>query len=312
MKPEASAADRLRGRLLTALAVNRAAKLNFPGVFMRLSGEPRGAHALDLTYDGGEWARNGAGDVQCTVLGVLLDVALGGATRLATGRRHRPATVQLAARFTGEPITGDPVAQARFTGYTRGSAVKHALAEATLTAGGSPVAHASGCFVMLPLPEGETQHMLPWAPVRDVQPLLPRDLHERERTVLRRFDRAQRAADATHPFVEHFWAGVPRARKGGASLAVTVTPHLGNRVGQVHGGLLFGLAAQVAAVAVPRTMRLSNIAAWFLAPGTGPRLHVRSELVHQGRNVAVVRTRITGAGGVRVLEATTQHLRASE
>lgn len=310
MKP-GTAADGLRARLLTALAVNRTARLNFPGMFMRLAGERRGEHGLDLTYDDGAWARNGAGEVPYAVLGVLLDVALGGATRLATGSGHRPATVQLAARFTGEPVAGAPVAHAKFTGYTRDSAVKHALAEATLTAGGAAVAHASGCFVMLPLPDGETQRTLPWVPAFDMQPLQPRDLHEHERAVLRRFDRAQRAADAAHPFVEHFWAGIPRARERGASLAVTVTPHLGNRVGQVHGGLLFGLAAQVAAAAVPGRLRLSNIAAWFLAPGTGPRLHVRSEVVHHGRNVVVVRTRITGAGGARVLEATTQHLRVA-
>jgi acyl-coenzyme A thioesterase PaaI-like protein len=87
-----------------------------------------------------------------------------------------------------------------------------------------------------------------------------------------------------------------------------VTPHLGNRVAHVHGGVLLGAAASVASAAVPARMRLSNISSWFVSPGLPPRLEVRSEVLQHGRNLAVVRTQILGASGKLVLETTSQHI----
>jgi len=310
MKKNTAVPSELRSRVLTALAKNRIAKLNFPGMLMGLAGERRGESSLVLHYDDGAWTRNAAGEVHWPVLGVLLDVALGAVTRLQTGPTHRPATVQLQVAFTGAPIRHSPVAQAHFAADTQRSAVRHALSRATLTSGDAVVAHASASFVMLELQAGAMQQVLPWAAADMVfERLVERDLHEHEQTVLRHFDRAQRAADAEHPFVERFWAGVPQRRERGARLSVPVAPHLGNRIGQVHGGILLGLAAHVASAAAPSGMRLSNVDAWFISPGQGKRLNVRSELLHAGRNLAVVRTQITAPGGVRVLETTSQHLR---
>lgn len=277
---------------------------------MGLAGEQDGESALKLHYDDGAWTRNAAGEVHWPVLGVLLDVALGAVTRLKTGPMHRPATVQLAAAFTGAPIDETPVARAQFCGYSERTAAKHALAAGTVTSGDKVVAHAWGSFVMLELQGGATQHVLPWVPPDfQYEALAASALQHDERAVLRRFDRAWSAASAEHTFVEHFWGGVPVRRDGGARLSVTIAPHLGNRVGQVHGGILFGLAALCACSALPASMRLANLSCWFIAPGQGRRLTVRAEVLQAGRNVAVVRTQIRGEGGVRVLEATSQHVR---
>jgi acyl-coenzyme A thioesterase PaaI-like protein len=303
----------LQTRLLAALARNRVAKLNFPGMLMGLAGEQQGNNRLRLHYDDGAWARNGAGEVHWPVLGVLLDVALGAVTRLRTGPTHRPATVQLEMSFTGAPIREAPAASARFVEYSQRSAVKHAISSAIVTSGGVPVAHASGSFVLIELQADAMQQVLPWvSPELAVDPLTARDLQDHERTVLRRFHRACAVADDEHPFVEHFWGGVPQRRDGRARLPLPIGPHLGNRIGQVHGGILLGLAAHTACAAVPSTMRLSNIAAWFTSPGQGARLTVRSTALHASRNLAVVRTQIAGPGNVRVLEATSQHVRVPD
>ena len=58
---------------------------------------------------------------------------------------------------------------------------------------------------------------------------------------------------------------------------------------------------------MPNHPVLSNLSAWFTAPGRGETLLVKSWPVHSGRNLAVVRTEITGENGVRVLEATSAH-----
>jgi len=309
-KKNSAAPAELRTRLLGALAKNRVAKLNFPGMLMGLAGEQHGDDGLTLRYDDGAWTRNSAGEVHWPVLGVLLDVALGAVTRLKTGATHRPATVQLEVSFTGSPMREPPAASARFVEYTQRSAVKHAIASAVVTSGGVPVAHASGSFVLLELKEDAMQQVLPWVSRElSVDPLATHHMQDHERAVLRRYDRACALATVEHPFIERFWSGVPQRREGTARLSVPVGAHLGNRIGQVHGGILFGLAAHTACAAAPATMRLSNIAAWFTSPGQGTRLTVRSSVLHASRNLAVVRTQITGAGNVRVLEATSQHLR---
>ena len=302
----------LCARVARALALNRKAKLNFPGVFMGLYGRQVGSDAMALEFDDGEWSRDGRGEVNWPALGVLIDVALGSVTRLKSPETTRPATVQLQVQMTGASTRGHLVAHAHYNGRSERTAAKHILTTATVNVGDTVIAHASGAFVMLDLPAGTTQTVMPWVP----EGLANEDdvaveLDDNERAAVRRCREAERAATTEHPFVEHFWCGVPAAGEGKARLVVKVAPHLGNRVAQVHGGMLLGLAAQVAGAALPGTMMLSNLSAWFIKPGEGPRLTVRSKVVQQGRNLAVVRTQITGAEGRLVLEATSQHLAAS-
>jgi acyl-coenzyme A thioesterase PaaI-like protein len=221
----------------------------------------------------------------------------------------RPATVHLIMQMTGAPMREHIVTHAYHTGESSGTALAQAFPRATITSGGKLVGHASGAFVLLPLPAGETQVVLPWVSEGlEVPALAVRDLADDEREILKSSRRAERAATVELPFIEHFWCGIPVAKDGKAQLTATVTPHMGNRVGQVHGGVLLGAAAQVASAAAPRGMRLSNVSAWFVSPGQPPRMKVRSEVLQQSRNFAVVHTRITGAAGRLVLEVTSQHI----
>jgi acyl-coenzyme A thioesterase PaaI-like protein len=91
-------------------------------------------------------------------------------------------------------------------------------------------------------------------------------------------------------------------------MRVALGPHLGNRVGHVQGGISFGMAAACACAAVPSTMMLSNVSAWYISPGHGKALTVRSRVVHAGRSLAVVRTELKTTGGDKVLEVVTQHI----
>ncbi|MCX5820936.1 MAG: PaaI family thioesterase [Deltaproteobacteria bacterium] len=85
-------------------------------------------------------------------------------------------------------------------------------------------------------------------------------------------------------------------------------PHIGNRVGHVQGGILLGLAATTACAAAPAAMMLSNVSAWYISPGRGDKLRIRSRILHTGRTTVVVRTEIKAAGGERVLEAVSHHV----
>lgn len=313
MKTKIARTDALRERLLSALAANRTARLNFPGVFMGLTGQRQGRDVLDMQCGHHDWLSDRRGDVHLPVVGVIADIALGAVTRLLRGAAYRPATVQLGLQFTGAPVRGEIHARSHCAGLCDNASVHQALSSGVITAGGRTVAHATGAFVLLQLPNGTTQHTDPWleSDAGNHEPLREADLRDDERAVLRAYARSQRAATRDGTFAEHFWCGVPRRSEGRASLSVAVAPHMGNRVGQVHGGILLGLAADVACAGAPAGMRLSNLSAWYISPGQGPRLRVRSDIIQRSRNLAVVRTQILGTGGVRVLETTSQHVRVA-
>jgi len=303
--------DALRERLLSALSANRAARLNFPGVFMNLTGGRESPDTLDLRCEELDFLYTRRGEWHLPVIGVIADIALGGVTRLLFGHTHRPATVQLDLAFTGKPLRGLLTARSHCHGLSSDTALHHAIATGVVKAGDEVVAHASGGFVLLALPPGSTQNTDPWlqGSIFDAPALDAAALSEDEQAVLARYLKAQARGRRTASFVEQFWCGLPRRREGRASLTVDVGPHLGNRVGQVHGGILLGLAADVANAAVPDELRLAKLSSCYLSPGQGPRLKVRAGVVQRSRNLAVVRTEIFNADGTRVLETTSQHLR---
>jgi acyl-coenzyme A thioesterase PaaI-like protein len=213
-------------------------------------------------------------------------------------------------QFTGAPATGDVSAEAQLLGFGAGAALHQSLTSATLSANGKPVCYASGEFVLLDPPPGVTLAPLPWQQqqAQPGAPLDPRTLDARERSILKACDAALAKSSAHASFIQHFWGGMPKRVAHGTSMRVPLGPHLGNRVGHVQGGISFGMAAACACAAVPSTMMLSNVSAWYISPGHGKSLTVRSRVVHAGRSIAVVRTEIKTATGERVLETVTHHI----
>ena len=313
MKKTSGASSALCTRVARALALNRKAQLNFPGIFMNLTGRQLGDDGVTLEFADDPVLRSANDELSFTAVSVLVDIALGAVTRIKSGQTMRPATVRLDMQMTGAPIVGGVATDVRFVAFSERTRVKHAASSATIHAGGKLIGNASGAFVMLDLPEGRTQKVLPWLPESlSSEPLDTAALDPHERDAVKACRRAEAAATAAQPFIDHFWCGIPKSSEGKARLSVPVTAHLGNRVGQVHGGVLVGMAASVANAAAPATSRLSNISAWFISPGQGPRLQVRSSTVYGGRNLTVVRTQIFSAARKLVLDVTSQHVARAE
>jgi acyl-coenzyme A thioesterase PaaI-like protein len=299
----------LHARVQRTLVINRKARLTFPFVFMGLTGRRIGDDDLTLQFEDDRTFRDGKGELSWAVLGMLADGAIGAVARMKAGPRVRPATVHLEMQMTGASTQAPVVAQGHFVTFSEGDRVRQALATATLKSGATLIGHASAAFMLLDLPEGETQPPQAWLPEGfEPEPLDGIVFDANEREALESCARAEAAATEAFPFIEHFWCGIPESAEGKAHLNVQVTPHLGNRAGHAHGGLLLGTAARVANAALPADMRLSNISAWFVSPGLGPRLDVQSSVLQQGRNLSLVRTRILGATGKLVLETMSQHV----
>ena len=309
MKKVAPSAAGVRRRVIAALSANRLPGFHFPGYFLGVEWPRVGTDTLEEAMPDGPHCRTADGTIALTAFCVLLDTALATAPRLRIRRGVRQATVHLHAQFTGRPLRGRLRAKARLEGFSAGGATREALSSATIQAGGKPVCHAVGSFIVLPPPAGVTLAPLPWQHKGSAwqRPLAEPDLNARETAVLAACDAALQRMDRRASFIEHFWDTLPHATADGAHCLVRVGPQHGNRVGHLQGGLLLGLAAVTAHAAAPRHPRLSAISAWYISPGQGPALTVRSRRFHEGRSFAGVRTEVRNSDGARVLEVVSHH-----
>ncbi len=301
--------DGILRQTLLGLAANRTPGFHFPGHFLQIKWPQIGADVIVETMRAGVHCRNADGDINLAVLGMMLDTALATAPRLKIKAGARQATVQLSAQFTGHPVRDDLSMEAKLEGFSADRTVRQALTRGVLRSAGRPVCYASATFVVLPPPAGVALAPLPWqrAEGPPVEPLTEAQLDAGERAIVRACTAALARADATRSFIEHFWSVLPEPTGYGARCRVKNGPHLDNRVGHVQGGILLGLAAATAKTAVPRHPMLAGISAWFISPGKGKTLRVRSTVLHAGRSFAVVRSEIRTVEGALVLETVSNH-----
>lgn len=305
----------IRARVLLAIARNRVPGLHFAGHFLGIHCQELTGETARFAIPDGPHCRDANGTVNVGVLGILADNALAAPTRRGELPGARLGTVHLQLQFTGAPIMGDLGAVSRMLGRSEGSVLQKSFSSATFYANGNAIAHGSGEFVVLDAPPGATLAPRPWerelaAPQQTI-PAAIDTLERHELAILKACDAALAKASPQAAFIQHFWGGVPRRNRLGASNRAKIGPHVGNRIGHVQGGILFGFAATNACAAAPPTMMLSNLSAWYISPGRGDALVVRSRVLHTGRATAVVRTELKTTAGERVLEAVTQHSRSA-
>lgn len=300
----------IRERVLAGIAGNRIPGLHFPGYFLDMALPRFDGEGVEMAAHHGPHTCGSSGALDLAVLCFLADTALATATRNHVPPGARLATLHLQIQFTGLAADGEVRARAHALGRHAGTAVRQLLSTATLTTAAGVLARASGEFAALDPPPGVALAPLPWQLDRlpEVARLAPRDLDAHERPILRACTAALAKTARGGAFVEHFWGGVPLRSAHGARTRCAIGPHLTNRVGHVQGGISVGMAARAACAAVSPHMQLSNVAAWYISPGRGKALAVRSRIVHAGRTIAVVRTEVKTDSGARVLEVVTHHV----
>jgi acyl-coenzyme A thioesterase PaaI-like protein len=238
---------------------------------------------------------------------VLADFALGTAIRADLDPATRLATVSMTLELAAAPRAGIVKAAARCHGFMGEGEGGIGRARVSIEDGGGEIGYGSGAFMVLKPPPGVELHPVPHRKRGDPEPpvLEASDLEPDELLILRRAEEV--LEQDKKPFLRHFWGFVPETVPGGATCVMPNGPHVGNRVGFVQGGILFGLAAATATAALPESWRLSLVAAAFISPGDGPALRAQATIVHQGKRSAVVRTELTRSDGRRVLDVMSTH-----
>jgi len=306
MSPE----DRIRRRVLRAIALNRTPGLHFPGNFIELSFDRVASGDTRVSYETGPHCLDAHGTTDIGSLAVLADFALGTAVRADLDPATRLATVSMTLELGAAPRAGIVRAASRCHGFVGEGEGRTGRGRVVIEDAGGEVGYGSGAFMVLKPPPQRTLHPVPLRKRGDAEPtpLAERDLAPDELRILRHADEAlEHAAKSGQPFIRHFWGFLPQAARGAASCVMPVGPHVGNRVGFVQGGVLLGLAAATAAAALPERWMLSAIAAAFVSPGEGAALKAQANVVHHGRRVSVIRTEITRSDGRRVLEVMSTH-----
>jgi acyl-coenzyme A thioesterase PaaI-like protein len=293
-----SGEERIRRRVLRAIALNRTPGYHFPGNFIDLSFDRVSSADTRLSYENDAHADMGS-------LAVLADFALGTSIRAELDPATRLATVSMTLELAALPRAGTVGAASRCHGFAGEGEGRVGRSRLVLEDAGGEFGFGSGAFMVLPPPPGVTLHPVPHRRRGDAEPppLAERDLAPDELAILRHADQVLRR----QPFMRHFWGFLPQATQGGASCVMPNGPHVGNRVGYVQGGILLGLAVATASAALPETWMPSAVAAAFISPGQGPAIQARSSIVHHGQRSAVIRTELTRSDGRRVLEALSTH-----
>lgn len=300
----------IRDQVLCGITLNRVPGYHFVGNFLDVSFDHISVEDARLSMDTGPHCADADGQMNLGAFAVLADLALAATVRARADPAARLATVHMNLNFTGVPLTGRLEAAGAFQGFVRDSAGHQGLSQVIVASGGERVCFGSGAFMILKPPKGVELYRMPHRRRGEasITPLEDHELKRDELKVLHHAD-ATLAMVAAHggSFIRRFWGYEPHHIEGGASCAVKTGPHIGNRVGHVQGGVLFGLAAATACAALPPNWMMTGVSAWYISPGEGRTLKARSKILHHGRLTSVVRTQITGKHNRRVLEVVTTH-----
>ena len=291
-----------------AIAANRRPGLHYPGFHLELE-------AIDVSQEGSHFAMaNGPhcadadGGMNICAIALLADMGMGAAMRVHLPEVSRMATATMQLHFTGLRAKTDLQCRGQFDGFFQGAQATQGRVSGKITAGEDIICHGSATFATPPAPPGVVVRPVPWdsmGPRHTPPPLPVAEMDEDEKRILKAAKSALKKATPEHSFIEYFWAQLAKHKEGGATNSLKFGPHVGNRVGHMQGGVIFGVAAATAAAAVPGSL-MTSASAWYISPGTGDKLSVKSTVLQSGRTIAVVRTEVL-SGKRLVLAMMTSH-----
>lgn len=309
----------IRAQVMRGIALNREPGYHFAGNFLDLSYDHVGTDYTALSVDVAPHCAEADGQLNLSGFAILADLVMAAAVRAGLPPHTRLATVTMNLQLTGAPRTGRLEGRGAMHGFVQGAAGRQGVSTVNISGDAGPICTGTATFMMLKPPKGVELHPVPHRRRGgNPTPEIPGGkLRPDEKKVLATADAALAQVRAHGgSFIARFWGVQAKHAAGGAQSTVTNGPHIGNRVGHVQGGILLGLAAENAIAALTPHWALTAISAWYISPGEGRSLKIRSRVVHHGRLVAVVRTEVTckGHDGRRrkVFEVMTTHAYRAE
>lgn len=274
---------------------------------MRAQGMHFWAQVLPVRANGNDAGRPRLvlpGSAGLTGLATAADIAMAWAIRMRLTEDRMMVTASLTLDLLAEPaaLGGGPGSEVAASGEAVWIAgdERSAYAHATLTdAAGSVVATATGWFAPTPLPPGARATTMPWNHVAaDLLPLAETDLTDDEREVARTASDALARAAHSGLAVGEEVLGFAWSRAGEDEVTGTATlgPHVGNRVGDMHGGAVWSANALAAMRLASPGMQLSSGTVQFLRPGVGDTVTVTARAVRRGRRVEFVGSEVVVGG----------------
>jgi acyl-coenzyme A thioesterase PaaI-like protein len=313
-KPSLSAHGQPQARrVLQALRANRTPGWQFPGYYLGLSFESVALDRARVSMPVGTHCLDPQGRVSLAAVCVLADVALAAAPRERAGASARMATVSIRLSFAPIVNASRLVATAQRTMALDANAMPLAVSSLSIRAGDAVCCTGEAVFAVLENRRMTAAHPLPAKNrLEDLEPLDPKELSEPEAELLARARNAEDPSAESSSFLERFWEMVPQSGEGWAECRLNRGLHVSNRIGDIQGGALLGLAALTSTAVLPRDWRLVDVSAQFLAPSAGSWVRARAGTIRLGRNIAYIECRVTDEAGQLVLTAQATLVRAHQ
>ncbi|WP_293189562.1 acyl-CoA thioesterase domain-containing protein [Ottowia sp.] len=290
--------------MLQALNANRVPGWQFPAHYLGLAfGRLEGHHA-EVVMRAGPHCIDANGAVSLEALGVLADVAMAGAVRSQMGPTARVATVSIRLSLGILPGEGDLHAAAELKLSYPGPAMQMTAASLSVVANGKLCCTGEGTFAVLDSARNSASHPLPKrSTLESIDPLATADLTSEERLVFDRARYADTRSLAEHPFLERFWSAPSGQGKEWAERRVEGGMHVGNRVGDIQGGVLLGIAARTCSSALPQGWRLIDLSAQYISASPHTGVVIRAKSLRVGRSLACIECEATDDQGRTTLRA---------
>lgn len=293
-------------RVLQGLRLNRTPGWHFPAHYLGLYFSSLDAQQVEVAMPLDSPGIDARGHVVPAALAALADTALTAALRGRAGKEVRLATVSMNLSFASLQVQDTLRARGHCKFRVTDIAMPMAVTSLTVTSGGQVVCSGEASVAVLDNRRGMAPHPLSGARAfNEVEPLGVDELTAAEQQVLE-FAHAAGAAcrGSGRSFVEGFWGLTPQlAGEGAAECSIDCGMHVSNRVGDVQGGVLLGLAAHTSAAVLGDQWQLLDVAAQFVSAGKGPRLHARAQVLRAGRNTGSVGCTVTDEAGRVVLRS---------
>lgn len=255
----------------------------------------------------GEHCIGSDGLMSMPALGVFVDVALSNAARATLGQKASLATVALRLGIKSMPRAGKLKAVSKISTRIEDAQIGAVFTQVDVfTEQAELLASGSALMGLAPFKNSLNVDALPDAPrvFAELATCWP-EAQTADPLVCEAAQQAQhQATEKGVAFIDHFWAAKPLTTSAeNAVLRFYRGDHLANRSGNVHGGVLYGFAAQAASAVAPLGWRVAESSVQYLNAASDEYFDTYVEVLRQGRNTVVVDCHVRSSTGRKVLHS---------